>query len=67
MSERSQYPLRLARSLAEAARLKAERDGISLNQFISLAIAEKLSRMDASEQFGRTPQHSQSAELKERE
>jgi predicted HicB family RNase H-like nuclease len=40
-----QFPLRLARSLREAANLIARREGISLNHFISLAIAEKVSRI----------------------
>jgi predicted HicB family RNase H-like nuclease len=45
-----QFPLRLARSLKEAANLMARREGISLNHFISLAVAEKVSRIgqDAS-------------------
>jgi predicted HicB family RNase H-like nuclease len=45
-----QFPLRLARSLKEAANNMAKREGISLNHFISLAIAEKISRIaeDAS-------------------
>jgi HicB-like protein involved in pilus formation len=42
----SQFPLRLARSLRESAKALAERDGISLNHFISLAIAEKISRLE---------------------
>jgi predicted HicB family RNase H-like nuclease len=40
-----QFPLRLARSLREAANLIARREGISLNHFISLAVAEKVSRI----------------------
>jgi predicted HicB family RNase H-like nuclease len=38
------FPLRLPRSLKAAAKLMAERDGISLNHFISLAVAEKVER-----------------------
>ena len=41
-----QIPLRLARSLKAAATLVAEREGISLNHFISLAVAEKISRIE---------------------
>jgi predicted HicB family RNase H-like nuclease len=40
-----QFPLRLARSLREAADQMARREGISLNHFISLAVAEKVSRV----------------------
>ena len=40
-----QISLRLARSLKAAATLMAEREGISLNHFITLAVAEKISRI----------------------
>jgi hypothetical protein len=40
-----QLPLRLARSLKAAATLMADREGVSLNHFISLAVAEKVSRL----------------------
>ncbi|MEZ5450336.1 MAG: toxin-antitoxin system HicB family antitoxin [Thiolinea sp.] len=36
------YPLRLPRSLKEAVNAAAERDGTSMNQFITIAVAEKL-------------------------
>jgi predicted HicB family RNase H-like nuclease len=41
-----QFPLRLARSLKAAAKLMADREGISLNHFITLAVAEKVSRIE---------------------
>ena len=41
-----QFPLRLAKSLKEAANHMAQREGISLNHFISLAVAEKVSRIE---------------------
>jgi len=41
-----QFPLRLARSLKAAASLVAEQEGISLNHFITLAVAEKVSRIE---------------------
>ena len=41
-----QFPLRLAKSLKEAANHMAHREGISLNHFISLAVAEKISRIE---------------------
>jgi predicted HicB family RNase H-like nuclease len=37
--------LRLPESLHEKARELAEREGISLNQFIALAVAEKMSAL----------------------
>ncbi|HXP07136.1 MAG TPA: toxin-antitoxin system HicB family antitoxin [Acidobacteriaceae bacterium] len=40
----SQFPLRLAKSLREAANAMALQQGVSLNHFISLALAEKISR-----------------------
>jgi hypothetical protein len=48
----SQFPLRLAKSLRESAKALAEREGVSLNHFISLAVAEKISRI---EQQGQAP------------
>jgi hypothetical protein len=38
------FPLRLAKSIKEAATLIALEDGTSLNQFIVSAMAEKISR-----------------------
>jgi hypothetical protein len=40
-----QFPLRLARSLQAAAKLLADQEGVSLNHFITLAVAEKVSRI----------------------
>jgi predicted HicB family RNase H-like nuclease len=42
----AQIPLRLAKSLKEAASAAATEHGISLNHFISLAVAEKISRYE---------------------
>ncbi len=51
MKSRSIYPLRLPRSLkAEVERL-AKKDGISVNQFITTAVAEKLAAMRTAEFF----------------
>jgi hypothetical protein len=41
------FPLRLATSLKDTANHFAQIDGISLNHFISLAVAEKISRMES--------------------
>jgi hypothetical protein len=51
MSESVSYPLRLPKSLKEKVMEVAKRDGTSLNQFISIAVAEKLSVMEAEEFF----------------
>jgi hypothetical protein len=40
------FPLRLSPSIREQANDLAHIEGISLNHFISLAIAEKISRME---------------------
>lgn len=42
----AQFPLRLAKSLREAANAMAMQQGISLNHFIALALAEKISRSE---------------------
>ena len=47
----SSFPLRLAASLQEEARKKAENEGISLNQLFNLAIAEKISALRTEEFF----------------
>ncbi len=47
LSKRVQsFPLRLCSSVREQAVRLAMADGISLNHFISLAVAEKISRME---------------------
>lgn len=45
------FPLRLPLSLKAAVEVKAEQDGTSMNQFIVVAVAEKLSTMQATEEF----------------
>ena len=47
----STFPLRLASSLQEEARKTAESEGISLNQLINLAVAEKISALRTEEFF----------------
>jgi hypothetical protein len=41
-----QFPLRLPKSLRAAANAMAMQQGISLNHFIALALAEKVSRSE---------------------
>ena len=50
MSETSSYPLRLPKSLKNEVAKVAKRDGTSINQFIAIAVAEKISALK-TEQF----------------
>jgi predicted HicB family RNase H-like nuclease len=43
----TQFPLRLAKSLRETAKEIADKEGISLNHFISIAVSEKISRIES--------------------
>ena len=47
----SVYPLRLPSSLKQAVREVSRRDGTSINQFVTTAVAEKLSAMRTAEFF----------------
>ena len=49
MNKPASFPLRLPRSIKEGAQRLAERDGISLNQFIASAVAEKLSVLQTTD------------------
>jgi hypothetical protein len=44
---RMTFPLRLAISLKDMANSLAQQDGVSLNHFISIAVAEKISRLES--------------------
>lgn len=44
----SNYPLRLQTSLLHAVRKLAEEEGASVNQFINVAVAEKLAAMQTA-------------------
>ena len=46
MSETSTYPLRLPKSLKDEVAKVAKRDGTSINQFIAIAVAEKISALE---------------------
>jgi hypothetical protein len=48
---RSNVALRLQSSLLEEARKVSEREGVALNQFINVAVAEKLSALRTEEYF----------------
>ena len=54
MADVSTYPLRLLRlpkSLKEEVSKLAKRDGTSVNQFIAIAVAEKISALETEEFF----------------
>ena len=51
MSETSTYPLRLPRSVKSAVEKWAREEGISTNQFVATAVAEKLAVMSTAAFF----------------
>lgn len=51
MSQLSTYPLRLPRSIRTGVERMSKQDGISINQFVSIAVAEKLAMMQAQAFF----------------
>ena len=68
---RSKFILRLPKSVSDSAKQIAGQEGVSLNQFISLAIAEKIIRVEQStsptvthlgEKEGRLPRPGRPAE-----
>jgi hypothetical protein len=48
---KSTYPLKLPLSVKNAAAQLAKADGVSLNQFIAAAVAEKVGSMKSAEVF----------------
>ena len=51
MSEAKTYPLRLPRSLKAAVERLSRQDGTSINQFVAMAVAEKVSALQAARFF----------------
>jgi hypothetical protein len=51
MKNQSTYPLRLPRSIKAEVERRAKQDGISVNQFVATAVAEKLAAMGTAEFF----------------
>ena len=51
MSETKTYPLRLPRSLKEAVERLSKEDGTSINQFVAMAVAEKVSALQTATYF----------------
>ena len=50
-SDLSTYPLRLPRSIRAGVERAAKQDGTSINQFVSIAVAEKLAMLQAEVYF----------------
>ena len=51
MSDLSTYPLRLPRSIRAGVERLSKQDGVSINQFVSIAVAEKVAMMQAQAYF----------------
>lgn len=51
MSNTNSYPLRLPRSVKAAVEKIAKEEGVSLNQFVAMAVAEKLTAMKTANFF----------------
>jgi hypothetical protein len=51
MSETKTYPLRLPRSLKDAVERISKEDGTSMNQFVAMAVAEKVSALETARFF----------------
>lgn len=50
-SAQSTYPLRLPRSVKAEVERRAKADGVSVNQFVATAVAEKLAAMNTASFF----------------
>jgi hypothetical protein len=61
---RSNVALRLQESILEEARRVSESEGVALNQFINVAVAEKLSALRTEEYFRVRGQHGDVARVK---
>ena len=61
---RSNVALRLQESILEEARRVSESEGVALNQFINVAVAEKLSALRTEEYFRVRGQHGDVAKAK---
>lgn len=48
---KSSYPLKMPNSVKAAAARLAKADGVSLNQFIAVAVAEKVGALETADEF----------------
>lgn len=51
MKTQTTYPLRLPRSIKAEVERRAKQEGISINQFVATAVAEKLAAMNTASFF----------------
>ena len=51
MSELRTYPLRLPRSIRASIERLSKKEGVTINQFVSIAVAEKLAMLEAESYF----------------
>jgi hypothetical protein len=51
MSKTTSYPLKLPASIKTAAQRLAREDGVSLNQWIAVAVAEKIGAVETAADF----------------
>ncbi len=51
MNTKAAYALKLPHSIKNAAQRLAAVDGVSLNQFIAVAVAEKIGALESAEKF----------------
>ncbi len=51
MSDQTTYPLRLPRSIKAEVQRRAKQEGVSINQFVATAVAEKLAVMSTAAFF----------------
>jgi hypothetical protein len=51
MKDTQTYPLRLPRSLKEAVERLSREDRTSINQFVAMAVAEKVSALETAKYF----------------
>lgn len=64
MTTKSTYPLRLPRSVKAAVEKIAKEEGVSLNQFVATAVAEKLSAMNTAAFFAERLERADMAEFR---
>ena len=64
MSDNSTYPLRLPKSVKAAAEELAREEGITMNQFVATAVAEKLAALRTASHFAERRQNADLAEFR---
>ena len=65
MSDTSTYPLRLPKSIKAAAEKLAREEGVSMNQFVATAVAQKLAAIQTATLFNERRQRADLATFSE--